>query len=300
MDRKPYRVVVEKIDLDTIGAAWFLGVTAEDEIQAIRGNASAEDLANPDVICIEVGGSGQVEMNNFDHHGESFDDRLTVWSAAYQAMAFNLSDDDAKDIRRFRIAEYINMLDCEGTEAIRRLSSGNFPFLSDIVSGILLTKRNPVDQLLEGIRFLESLERAEVDPFGSMEAFLEIHPDFRVYAKAHEQNKLMIAQAIKETEWGETRSGLKMAWLETSFFGALGALYAHGAKLVVVFNPDFRGTKKFTIGRNDGLRVDSILSLLNAVEEGWGGPGSGTILGSPKSGSNMELDEVIRIVRDNL
>ncbi|MBU1014998.1 hypothetical protein KKI17_00970, partial [Patescibacteria group bacterium] len=63
-------VRVGKIDLDTCGAALLLGVSREEGVEVLRGGeASQEDLADPQILCIEVGGSGQVAERNFDHHG---------------------------------------------------------------------------------------------------------------------------------------------------------------------------------------------------------------------------------------
>lgn len=293
MSEKTLSIRVGKIDLDTIGAAWILGVKSGDDVQVLRGNATTEDLADSSVICIEVGGSGQVEMNNFDHHGAGSEDLL---SASFQALSAVACENQVTS----GIVEYIDILDRKGPEEIRSFSSGAAPFLSDIVSGIFLTKRSPLEQLFEGIRFLEILNESQIDPFGSVKELVEKHSELAVYAEAHEQNKLMITKALDEAKWGETASGLKMAWLETSFFGAMGALYAHGAQVAVAFNPNMNGVRKFTVAGNGGIKVNSILPLLEAVENGWGGPGTGTILGSPKDGSNMSLLEVVEIVRENL
>ncbi|HID54984.1 TPA: hypothetical protein EYP37_00525, partial [Candidatus Poribacteria bacterium] len=62
------KVVIQKVDLDTALTAFILGVSEEDDITPVRDKASADDLLNPNVICIECGGSGQVELSNFDHH----------------------------------------------------------------------------------------------------------------------------------------------------------------------------------------------------------------------------------------
>jgi hypothetical protein len=69
--------------------------------------------------------------------------------------------------------------------------------------------------------------------------------------------------------------------------------------VVVALNPNYNGVRKFTIAGN-GIRVDSVKDRLNAKEPGWGGPPSGTILGSPREGSNLSLEEVVRIVKEVL
>lgn len=67
-----------------------------------------------------------------------------------------------------------------------------------------------------------------------------------------------------------------------------------GAQLVIAINSNYNGIRKFTIPGNN-IRVDAVLSKLNALEPGWGGPTTGTIVGSPKEGSKLSFEEVIRM-----
>jgi len=46
--------------------------------------------------------------------------------------------------------------------------------------------------------------------------------------------------------------------------------------------------------------VDAVLPKLNALESGWGGPPTGTIVGSPREGSKLTLKEVVGIVKTTL
>ena len=53
---------------------------------------------------------------------------------------------------------------------------------------------------------------------------------------------------------------------------------------------------KYTVVGN-GVRVDSLLPMLNDLEPAnWGGPSHGTILGSPRWGSRLSVEEVIAVV----
>ncbi len=45
-----------------------MGVSLDSEIIVVHHKAPAEELADPEVLCIECGGSGQIGLNNFDHH----------------------------------------------------------------------------------------------------------------------------------------------------------------------------------------------------------------------------------------
>ena len=52
------RVVIRQADLDTCVTAFLLGVRDDDDIVVVDGQASIEDLANPQRVCIEAGSSG--------------------------------------------------------------------------------------------------------------------------------------------------------------------------------------------------------------------------------------------------
>ena len=376
-------VKVGKIDLDTIGAAWILGVTPKDKVEFLpNGQASPEDLANPDVICIEVGADGEVELLNFDHHKKGGPTK----SATMQVFEWLFSPEGETNLKRLgfklipskwnielfwkklcaenssrgmeeyhlieerlaeesyylleedfagMIASYIDLLDVEGPEKMRKTlksfrlnSSEMFPTLSDVISGMLLAEKDPILQLHKGVKILNKLMEADWDdifhpaftyavdyarPVGSRRQrkgfpdvtlfgpiSLERFPEFRPYAEAKAENSQRVRSAIEKAKWGITNHGLKMAWLETGFIGAPGALKLNesGAKVVVVFSPRFgpNGVPKFTIAGN-GVKVDKVLSVLNVREPGWGGPSTGTIIGSPREGSCMTLEEVAEIVR---
>lgn len=62
------KVIIRKPDLDTCLTALILGVEGSDEVILVSGDASEEDIMNPDVLSIEAGGSGLVHLNNFDLH----------------------------------------------------------------------------------------------------------------------------------------------------------------------------------------------------------------------------------------
>jgi len=281
------QVRVGKIDLDTVGAAYLLGVAREDEVQVVRGDATPEDLADPKVICIEVGGSGQgYQLNNWDHHGEG----APVDSATLQVLndAFG-----SCTINGWKLVDYINKLDTKGPQALGKKSEELFPTLSDVFAGMLLTERNPVEQLHKGIELLKTIMDSNQDPFGQIKGFDS-------YAEAKTENNRQIAKAVENAQWTTTRqNGYKLGFLETEFFGAPGALYGHGAQVVVAFNPNFNGIRKFTVAGN-GVKVDAVKGQLNAKEPGWGGPPTGTILGSPREGSILSLEEVVRIVKETL
>ena len=287
MKRIMKRIIqIQKVDLDTAGAAFLLEVTREDKVEAVRGDASPADITDVNTVCIECGGSGDWHLNCWDHHkagGPEDSAVMQVWKHLN-----NLRDRSEE----YPLVNYINQLDTQGPQALPAYGQVEFPTLSDCFAGMLLTERNPVEQLHKGVEFLAKVIETGQDPFGTIEGFDS-------YAEAKAEHNQLSAEAVEKAEWAVSSTGLKVGYLESRFFGALGALYGKGAQVVVALNPSLNGVRKFTIGGN-GVRVDPILPELNALEAGWGGPPTGTILGSSREGSNLSLEEIVRVVKKGL
>lgn len=320
--------VGKKVDLDTAAAALLLGASREDEVEVVSGEASVEDLANPDVICIEVGGSGQCDLNNWDHHGTTGNEPSV--SACMQAFFHKFSNEivdkasqagysqsciagswcfdtcqfdcidslTGQSYQLARLVHYVNKLDTEGLSALSRpdKNEGELPsFLSDVFAGMLLTERDPVEQIHLGVEILQEVVQKGINPYGRMP--IGENPAWTTYAEAKSDNDQKIAEALEQAEWTVTSAGLKLASLKTDFFGAPGALYRVGAQVVVAFSPHFGPARvpKFTIAGK--RKVNAVIPKLNALEPGWGGPPTGTIVGSPREGSKLTLQEVVTIVK---
>ena len=91
--------------------------------------------------------------------------------------------------------------------------------------------------------------------------------------------------------------GNRLAFVQTDFYGAPGALYSQGADIVIAYSPAFGNpaVPKFTIaGKN--LVVRRVLPAFAILENGWQGPATGTILGSPRTGSRLSPEQVIELV----
>lgn len=290
----PKKVLISgKVDLDTVGSAYLLGVTREDQVVVVKsGKAEPSDLADPNVVCIEVGGSGQIHLNNYDHHESGGPTRSAMWQT-WEKLG--------KPAAVKRIVEYIDVLDTKGPQelekfgAVRKGPEDESPrrFLSDVFAGILLLERDPVEQLHRGIQLLRDVVEKGLDPF------VDEIPGYDTEVQAKAENARQVRIAVESARWEVSSKGLCVAILETQFPGATGALYGAGAEIVVLLNPNFNGVRKFTIGGN-GVRVDAVLPKLNSLEPGWGGPATGTILGSPREGSKLSLKEVSRIVLETL
>jgi len=339
------QVKIGKVDLDTCGAAFLLGIDREDKVEILKDQAPPYDLADPRIICIEVGGRGWFWLNNWDHHGDLlsslpsslFEEEKNIsvenWqrviaeeisrrSATYQVYylwkirdllphpsfqslsvveflrTLRVSSEAGGVLAVDRLVSYIDQLDVEGPSSFSK-KEDIFPSLSDVFSGMLLSIRDPLEQFHCGIEILKEIVRRGIDPFGRMP--IKKILSWYGFAEAKAENNRQVAEAIKKAHWDKTQKGLNLAWLETNFFGAPGALYGVGADVVVVYSPQFGPAKvpKFTIAGKD-TRVDSLLPELNKLEPGWGGPPTGTIIGSPREGSRLTLEEVVEIVKKNL
>lgn len=289
------KVVVQKIDLDTALTAYILGVNHNDEIVVVQSRASEEDLADPSVICIECGGSGQVDLNNFDHH----DTELPLPPACVQAYLLTMADTRFEPVEQ--LVEYVAILDTQGGKALRQYSNlpaGAFPTLSDVFSGMLLTTESGSEQLIRGLDIIHTIVDRRIDPFGIMPGL----PEWRTFIDAKRANDEKVQKVAESARFFTTNAGLKAGYIETDVPGVVGVLYTMGCDIAIAYSPNFRipgapaPIPKYTIAGN-GVRVDGILKVLNDLDPGWGGPSHGTIIGSPRSGSKLPLERVVEIVR---
>lgn len=62
------KTVICKPDLDICLTAHVLDVIESDILVCVQDRATSDDLADRSVHCIECGGSGEADLNNFDHH----------------------------------------------------------------------------------------------------------------------------------------------------------------------------------------------------------------------------------------
>lgn len=284
-------VVVRKVDMDTCLTALLLGVSSEDRIVVRREGAIPLELCDPKVVCIEAGGSGRVDMNDFDHHDTSVPLPPACRQAYDRARGLNKS----LPIGMERLVEYVERIDVSGPDGLGPRPP--FPTLSDVFSGMLLTTEEPEEQLLKGMAILEEVLRRELDPWGTMPDV----PEWEEYVEAKRRNDEELRKLASQAELFTTNGGLRAGYLKTDIFGALGVLYKLGCKVAIAHSPNFGNppVSKYTIG-GDGVRVDKLLPILNGLEPGWGGPSHGTIVGSPAEGSKLSPEEVKRMVRENL
>lgn len=282
------KVIIQKPDLDTCLTALIMGVSEKDEIVVSKGGASTDDLHNPSVLCIEAGGSGDVHLNNFDHHNTDTG-MPPACRQAYDYRASRISHMLSENLGR--LVEYVCMVDDEPKDH----PPIEFPSLSNIFSGMLLVERDPIQQFLKGIAIIKKVLESNIDPFNTMPDIEE----WRAYRIAKEENIKGVKEAIKNAEFYTARNGYKVGFLESKYIGGIGALYNQGCDVVVMFNPTYGNppVHKWTIAGN-GRDVYHLIESFDKIEKGWGG--RATIIGSPREGTGLKKEEVMSVVLNNL
>lgn len=276
------KILFSKVDMDTSLTAFILGVSDEDEVIAIREEAEASDINDPGVVCIEVGGSGTPHLNNFDHHNYEGE----IGPACEQAYEKRVIEDEELK----RLVDYVSVVDMNP----KTLPPKDFPTLSDIFSGMLLTYKDPKEALFNGMGVFRIVLNKKLNPFDTMPPL----PEWAVYREAKRRNDLGVKESVKKASFLTSKGGLKIGYVEATVFGVIGELYNSGCDVVIAYNPRY-GTpavRKFTIAGKE-TPVDHLTTPLNELEPGWGG--RKTIIGSPRKGSQLSLNEVVEIVKSS-
>jgi len=277
------RIVIRKADLDTCLTAHILGVREGNEVLVAPGGAAPGELADPEILCIEAGGSGTPQLGNFDHH----DPQRHLKPACRQAYD-HLHLDNAK---LSRLVDYVCLVDED--------PSGHppvpFPSLSNIFSGMMLIEKDPLRRFWKGVGLLREILADDLDPFGTM-------PDrshWRSWREAKEANRRLVGEMSSLIRTLTTRGGRRVGFLTSTAIGGLGLIYGQGCEIGVLYNTTFGEppVPKYTIGGH-GVAVSPLLGPLNGLEEGWGG--RETIIGSPPSGSNLSLKKVLSLIEKHL
>ena len=291
------RVVLQQVDLDTCLTGLLLGVALDDEIVVKRHGASAAELEHPEVLCIEAGGSGQTGLNNFDHHGTG------SWPPACVQALRAAGSSASPDVEQ--LVAYVAEVDLGRSRTVaaaRDQDADDRLGLSSVFSGMRLTVRDPREQFFVGIAILQTVLAESIDPHGPMPE----RDGWRTYVEARRRERAALAALLDGVERFSTASGRIAGFLVTDRVGALGALYASGCHIAIAYATEFQAPsgrnpiRKFTVGGRDGLRVDGLLGPMAKHEDGWGGPAHGTIIASPRGGTEVDPAEVKRLVREHL
>ncbi len=275
-------MIIQKPDLDTCLTGLICGVKEDDNIVVLSHDADEEDLRNPNVLCIESGGSGLAHLNNFDHH----DPVRCLPPACRQAYEAKGGDNDELK----RLVDYVCMVD----EGLASEHTIEFPSLSNIFSGMLLIEPDKKRQFLKGLEILNRVLQSHIDPFSTMPDLAE----WEAYRSAKIENQLMLSEALKGLSIYHSRRGIIIGFLQTEAIGGLEAIFARGCEVAVLYNPRFGipPVVKFTIASRN-IEVGHLIELLRKFEDGWGG--RQRIIGSPRSGSNMKPEELLSLLIEN-
>lgn len=266
------KVLFNKADMDTV-LTGFLCKVSEDMSLSCVYRATDDELWNPEILCIEVGGTGLTHLHNFDHHNpEKY--FPPACKQAYEYFGYN-------DPILETIVKYVSMVD-DGI-----VVNVEPPSLSNIFSGMLLTITEPVDQFITGLYIFKWIYENRINPFQSL-------PDVQKWKSFYEarlKNFLQLKQDSRNIISFKTRSGYQCRVLVTTAVGGFNFLYGTGCEIGILYNPE-KG--KYTIG-SDKLDLTELLKKFQSIEDGWGGRNK--IFGSPYNGSKLSMDEIIEIVK---
>ena len=274
-------VVIQKPDLDTCLTALILGVTEKDKLIALPFTTTPESLLNdPAILCIEAGGTGQTELNNFDHH----DAEIYLPPACKQAYQISCSTNGALA----RLVSYVAMVD-DGISPSPSLPG--LVQLSHLFSGLLLFTPSIEDKFLHGITLLQTVLRLGINPFVG----LPVLPEWLGYLEAWRHNKSRLVRSDSAKELFHTAQGRLAGLLQHSAIGGFDLLYKAGCDIAILSNSVWvpGRIRKYTIGSRR-LRLNNLLAILNRRENGWGGRAQ--IIGSPRQGSILESEEIKTLV----
>lgn len=282
------KIIIVSPDMDTCLGARILGVTRDDEVVVMEKGAQKEDLADPGVITIEAGGSGDVGNMNFDHHEPG----KILPPACVQAYRSRPGTDPGLE----RLVDYVARMDDEPG----KIPPIAFPQLSAVFSGMRFVVKDKKEQFFTGIGIFDKVLENRIDPFSPM-PFI---PEWQPYIRAKIQNRADMEDALQNSRIIHTKGGLKAGFLTSRSIGGIKFLYEEkGCDLAVLHNPEFGEKKivKYTISASPDTKVNlgALLPVLNEKDPGWGG--RETILGSPREKDSMLSPEtLLSLIRENL
>lgn len=258
----------------------ILGFEDSDTLEHLQEKASREYLEESSIYCIECGGSGEINLGNFDHHDTS----LPLPPACVQACNFKKIESPAL----LTLVRYVASVDCGH-------SPQSFPTkelsLSNLFSGMRLVYPDPKTQFCAGLKIFKTLLAHGIDPWGPMPAL----PEWKPYREAKNNQREALSH-LRCINFFYTRSGEKAGYLETSLPGVHGFLRTQGCRVTIAYGLSRTATRGFCTIAGHNLKISPLLPFLKKVEEGWGGPAHGYIIASPRIGTKLAKEEIIEFV----
>ncbi len=275
-------IVIHKIDLDTVLATLLYTANKPCTPLCLSGSASSAQLRSRDYVCIECGGSGQIDRLNFDHHHP---DQFFPPACRQVYDYFQ-----QKTVYMDQLVTYA----CEVDEC-RCQVQGEHPSLSNMFSGMLLTIPDNPNRLRVGQRMLHECITEEIDPYSISPlplAWLNFH-------KAKIDANENLAEDMRYTKFYTTARGSRIGYLQSQYPGGSKTLYNRGCDIVILHRKDYprKHLHQYTIG-TQYIPLAEVIEAMNKREEGWGGRAN--IIGSPYVGSELTPATVIQTVIKSL
>ena len=268
------RYIFRKPDLDTVTAAVLLGYRSGLPLCCVSQDAQPSDLADPTVICLECGGSGQLNLGNFDHHDpfEAFP------PACVQAAALT----DPTGSRTRDIIAYVAAVDT-GSQLCPPARAGLT--LSAVFSGMRLAVSDLIEQFQRGADRVAAMIERQASPWDVPRQLVD--PAWIMAKRLARRRTDSMKGQVERFVTSHGRLGM---FLRVGYPGAHGLMRRLGADISVASG--LLTSNHYSISGPAPL-MNLLTQKLNAVEAGWGGPKPGGIIGSPLRGSDLD-DATIR------
>ena len=285
-------VVLQKADLDTVCAGFLLGATDCLPVVLVADVAPRNRLDDISVLCLECGGAGEVLLGNFDHHDPSG----PVGTAVEQAWATL-----GHPVAMQRLVAYVSQHDRGLTE------EAPDPDLSlvGLFSAMRQVVRREDARFRAGLSLLRWYVATGLDPRGPLAA----RGPHELLAERRKGAVASNSPFPDTYDAGLTSAGRRLAVLTDGSGLSLRQLFSDGFEVVVAEAASFGepARRRLTVALDprychvrDAVGVtERIRRRLVDLEPGWGGPASGTILGSPRDrASEMALALAIQVCRE--
>ena len=304
-----------KADLDTVCTAAILLSKEEFEtldLVKLDTLAPAQDLEDPKVLCIECGGDGHIECNNFDHHQQvdaltiPCDEGVTVnlamsnekgtYCSAVQAFIAQGMPSNLVNLVNF--VSYVDTRSCLIPVFELKLKKGNTS-LSDLFNGMRLIYKDEVERFKHGFDLLKEV-MADEDKLEHPEHIQNLTQAQQQYLETKIKQKEAIEKAIEDAKTYYI-CGVKVSALETTLPGVHGLLKRHGAEISIAKNTD---TAKISVSVDYMCKVDpqelayALNQKENNKENTWGGHPELGIISSPYNGTKLEIKDVINSIME--
>ncbi len=283
--------VFRKPDLDTCLTAWLTGYRPGFRVRVCHSMANSAELDSREIVCIECGGSGMAEQNNYDHHDTSCD----LPPACVQAYEFF----SCKNRQIKTIVDYVAAVDLGAPGISKAFAGCTKTTLSMLYSGMRTLIKAPVSQLDMGVKLLDAMIDNEVSPT-NMDDYILSNPGMQPFVVAYHSARKQLYSRMECIIKFKTNSGKSGMFLDCDAPGIHGLLRSMGADVSVASG--LEGKRHVTISCIPSLThgLKQALHQLKRLESGWGGRPEQGIIGAPIMGTVLDDITVINILSSNL